>query len=789
LRLAYSDEEIGNALFQIGPLKAPGKDGFPARFYQRHWGIFKEDITAAVKEFFRSGKMPEGINDTIIVLIPKKKNPVCLRDFRPISLCNVIYKVVSKCMVNRLRPLLQEIIAPNQSAFIPGRLITDNALIAFECIHSLQKSTDGKGKFCGYKLDLAKAYDRVDWKYLQDILTKLGFANQWVDWVMCCVKTVTYSVRFNGTLLENFTPTRGLRQGDPLSPYLFLFVADGLSRLLQKEIDAGKIKELKVCRRSPGISHLLFADDSLLFFEANDDQANKVKTVLNKYEQATGQLLSPNKCSLLLGNKCSEATGQMVASILDVPTVGFEEKYLGLPVPEGRMKDGKFQPIKEKLKKRFSDYAEKYSSSGAKDVLIKSVVQSMYTYPMSVFKFSEGLCEELMKMTRDFWWGDENERRKMHWMRWDKVTRRKGQGGMGFRDLHLFNQALLARQAWRLIAYPNSLCARLLKAKYFPSSELTDTAFIKNPSPCWQGIMHGLELLKKGVVWRIGNGEQVRIWRDNWIPRGDMKITANLTKSRLRRVSDLINQEDHTWKEDTVRKIFMPHDAEEVLKIRLPRYEQEDFISWTYEKHGLFTVRSAYNLALDLRNNIPTNSSGNLNGDRSLWKTIWSSKMPPKVKIFTWKLATNSLAVQVNRSRRLPNVLPTCTICGMEAETSYHATMSCTRAKALREGMNQVWNLPHEKELVYTGNEWVLVLLNNINQEMRDKLMFIWWRAWHHRNNVIFGDGKASIQNSISYLQNYLATLQNYLATCRTWRWRAWHHKNNVIFGDGKASI
>jgi hypothetical protein len=106
--------------------------------------------------------MPEGIKDTVIVLIPKKKKPVCLRDFRPISLCNVIYKVVSKCMVKRLRPLLQKIIAPNQSAFIPGRLITDNALIAFECIQSLQKSIDRKGKFCGYKLDLAKAYDRVD---------------------------------------------------------------------------------------------------------------------------------------------------------------------------------------------------------------------------------------------------------------------------------------------------------------------------------------------------------------------------------------------------------------------------------------------------------------------------------------------------------------------------------------------------------------------------------------------------------------------------------------------------
>jgi hypothetical protein len=146
----FSDDEISTTLFQIGPLKAPGADGFPAHFYQRHWGTLKEDVIRGVKEFFRTGLMPDGINDTVIVLIPKKKDAESLCDFRPISLCNVIYKVVSKCLVNRLRPLLQEIISPTQSAFIPGRLITDNALIAFECINALQVQKDKRGEFCRF---------------------------------------------------------------------------------------------------------------------------------------------------------------------------------------------------------------------------------------------------------------------------------------------------------------------------------------------------------------------------------------------------------------------------------------------------------------------------------------------------------------------------------------------------------------------------------------------------------------------------------------------------------------
>jgi hypothetical protein len=159
----FTDREISDALFQIGPLKAPGADGFPARFFQRNWGTIKEEVIRAVKKFFADGEMPPEVNETIIVLIPKNNEPISLKDFRPISLCNVVYKIVAKCIANRLRPLLDGIISENQSAYIPGRLITDNALIAFECFHNIQSNKKKDSNFCAYKLDLTKAYERVDW--------------------------------------------------------------------------------------------------------------------------------------------------------------------------------------------------------------------------------------------------------------------------------------------------------------------------------------------------------------------------------------------------------------------------------------------------------------------------------------------------------------------------------------------------------------------------------------------------------------------------------------------------
>jgi hypothetical protein len=378
---------------------------------------------------------------------------------------------------------------------------------------------------------------------------------------------------------------------------------------------------------------------------------------------------------------------------------------------------------------------------------------------MGVFKFPTGLLEELTKIIRDFWWGDEQNRRRMHWMAWDRLARPKTQGGIGFRDLKVFNQALLARQAWRLIQFPDSLCARLLKARYYPSANLLDTVFIQNASTTWHGIAYGLELLKKGVVWRIGSGTSVRIFRDNWLPRaGELKLSGRRGNSRRRWVSELIDPATRTWNEAMVRECCLPYDVDAVLAIKLPPRPCDDFVAWQPEKNGVFTVSSAYRLGMQsaLEAMSPGQSSSSPTGDRSIWDMVWKAEVPQKLRIFAWKAATSTLAVRTALHRRISTVDPTCAICGRGKEDAYHALVSCTLARALRDGMRSHWELPPESVFKDTGKEWLLHLLANTPVHSRDRVIFLLWRVWHHHNNVVHGDGKASISASIPYLRSYV---------------------------------
>lgn len=213
----------------------------------------------AALNFLNNGTFDPSLNLTYLVLIPKKPSAVLVSDFRPISLCNVLYKIIAKTIANRLKLVLDKIISPFQSAFVPGRLISDNILVAYEALHSMSSRMKGKKD---YKLSsliyMSKAYDRVEWSFLEAMMLRLGFADQWVQLIMRCVSSVSYAVLLNGSPLDVFSPSRGLRQGDPLSPYLFLLCAEGLSSLLSKACHEGLISGAPISARGVHLSHLLF---------------------------------------------------------------------------------------------------------------------------------------------------------------------------------------------------------------------------------------------------------------------------------------------------------------------------------------------------------------------------------------------------------------------------------------------------------------------------------------------------------------------------------------------------
>lgn len=239
-----------------------------------------------------------GVNKTNVVLIPKNNDPKFITDFRPISLCNVLYKILSKTLANRLKVVLLKLISKNQSAFVPNRLITDNALVAFEIFYCMKRKNRGNNGVLALKLDMSKAYDRVEWSFLEVVMTKFGFSRRWVDMVLSCLRSVSFSFVVNGSVCGNVIPSRGLRQGDPISPYLFLLCAEAFSSLLHKASSEKRIHGAVASRGGPIVSHLFFADDSILFARANLQESSVIANIISVYERASGQKINYSKSEI-----------------------------------------------------------------------------------------------------------------------------------------------------------------------------------------------------------------------------------------------------------------------------------------------------------------------------------------------------------------------------------------------------------------------------------------------------------------------------------------------------------
>ncbi|CAM8995607.1 unnamed protein product [Rhodiola kirilowii] len=376
LLVEFSEVEIREALFQICPPKAPGPDGFSALFYHKCWNIVKADVVRVVAKCLNDNSLDPKLNNTDIVLIPKCKDANKMEDFRPINLCNVIVKIMTKAMANRLQSILDKVISLNQSAFVKGRLITDNILLAQELNHFIRSRRNGSRGYASLKVDMSKAYDRLEWAFIEQMLLKLGFDRMWVNKVMLCITTVSYRVKVNSWYTNTIIPRKGLRQGDPLSLYIFILCSKWLSLEIEARCRTRFLSGIKICRGVPNITHLFFADDCMIYARATEEDFAELKDILDRYEEVFGQRINFSKSDVLFSRNVDPVQKKLLANLMGVLAVQSHSKYLGLPLVMGQRKSDIFRFILDKVWSRVNGWKQKLLSIVGKEILIKSVLMA-----------------------------------------------------------------------------------------------------------------------------------------------------------------------------------------------------------------------------------------------------------------------------------------------------------------------------------------------------------------------------------------------------------------------------
>ncbi|KAH9722180.1 reverse transcriptase domain-containing protein [Citrus sinensis] len=758
----FSAVEVKDALFDMHSDKSPGSDGMNPAFYQKFWNIVGEDVVQACLNFINSCSFPVGLNDTSIILIPKKQQPETLADMRPIALCNVLYKIISKMLANRMRAVLASVVSEAQSAFSPGRAITDNIIISAEILHFLKRKRQGKHGCAALKIDMSKAYDRIEWKFLQAIMLRMGFAEKWVDLIMLCVSTAQYNVLRYGKEVGPIIPSRGLRQGDPLSPYLFILCAEGLSSLIRVNEKAGLIHGVKVARSAPMVSHLFFADDSFLFFRANQQEAVLMRDILASYSLASGQKVNFNKYSISFSANVLADVASQVCGVLAVNVTSDHGAYLGLPSCIGRNKRAVFQSIRDKVWQKLQVWNIRLLSRAGKEVLLKTVAQAMPNYVMNVYLLPLDLCKELEIMMNSFWWGGKrNGGGGINWMKWERMCKPKDFGGLGFKQIHIFNVAMLGKQVWKLLTSPTSFVAKVLKARYFPRSSILDANLGFNPSFIWRSIMAAKEVVLRGSRIQIGSGQQVLIGKDPWLPDlEDGFTTSELPEEILMApVCSLMVADERRWDFDVVTDLFNTRDIDLILKIPLSVRRDRDMWHWLADPGGVFSVRSCYKLMT-----YDANTSA-----LSFWRRLWKLEVPSKVKNFLWRAATNVLPTYDNLLRRRVQVLPLCVVCNTCNESIIHILVDCGFAKACWIA-SPIGYIGHISSFM----EWLGIIFNRCSKEECELAAMVCWRIWVQRNDKVWNSRCGRVYQTLNSAGHLLH------------QWQYW--RKQILFDDAFGS-
>ncbi|KAH0713632.1 hypothetical protein KY289_009591 [Solanum tuberosum] len=576
-------------------------------------------------------ELPRFITHTNMILIPKKEVVDNFGDLRPISLSTFTNKIISRMLHERLVAMLPRIISQNQAGFVKGRSITENAFLAQEIVRDINRRN--KLTNVVVKLDMEKAYDRVSWIFLSK-------------------------------------STRELKQGDPLSPTLFIIAAEVLARNLNQLFKDHNFKGFGLPKWSPKINHLSYADYTILFCSGHSNSMKKMMNVLRGYEMVSGQMINLDKSLFYLHEKVPVGTWRQIRKITGIKQGFFPFTYLGCPIFYGRRNRSHFEALIKKVLRRISLWQNRLLSFGSSYVLISHVLQSMPIYVLSAMNPPTCVINQLHRIFAKFFWANTVGSKNKHWVAWDKMCYPKTEGGLGWRSLHDVSKALFAKLWWNFRTATNSLWATYMWNKYCKKHHpIFAQGF--STSHVWRKMTAIREEVEHEIWWQVKAGTS-SFWFDNWTKQGALYHIEENAREEEVEVKDFSTTEG--WNREKILQNLSTELTDYIMENIAPQNIQSsnDVAWWMTNSQGSFTVKSAWELMRAKHD------------QRKDYELIWNKGLPFKINFFLWRVWKRGIATDDNLKRMKINIVSRCWCCDRkEEETITHLFLTAPIATKL----------------------------------------------------------------------------------------------------------
>ncbi|KAL8555579.1 hypothetical protein ACS0TY_003398 [Phlomoides rotata] len=728
-------DEIKRATFDMEPSSSPGPDGFGGSFYQTCWDIIALDVIAAVQFFFTTRHIPFGLNSSFVTLIPKNPGANRVEDFRPIVMGNYLFKIFTKILASRLGGVAARILSPLQFGFVPGKSIHTCIALASDTINILDNPRL-RGNMA-IKIDMHKAFDTVSWRFLISMLQRLGFSASFCALISSILESARLSVHINGTPHGYFACSRGVRQGDPLSPLLFCLAEEALGRWIDWEVASGRITQIK---RSP--CYLLYADDILIFAKATVGNIQRLQSVLHSYGGLSGQIYNPAKSKVYFGSIVPTRIKNFMLRTTGITQGSLPMSYLGVPIFRGAPRVCHLAPLADSIISRFAKWKGNTLSLAGRKCLINSVIAASLVHSMMVYYWPRTLLKKIETAMRNFLWtGDITRRNTSCTVSWARVCAPLEEGGFGVRSIRHANDSFICKLAWDILCN-KTLDTSMLHDRYI--SGRSRPRHYGSQSSIWPGIRRHLGRLEDGSRWIVGKFSKINFWNDNWLGytiSEKIGIPHFFADGLMSTIKDYFF--DGLWHFDQDFLLKHTDIVRDILSVHISR--GEDTRVWGHSASGEMTSSLAYD---HLRANHP----------RIGWSSwIWGRSIPPCRSTLIWRAIWGKLPTADWLCKFGVQGPTVCYLCFNAAESLDHIFAYCRFTRNLLDRVTALFDI-----FLYYDIGFLDVFLQATRYKFSKQLDHLWriafittlWSIWFARNRAIFDDIQPSTQSCLAKIMS-----------------------------------